>query len=92
MIPCSLPASYSLLLLSCCLQDYTAAEGEAAQTPEALQAAMGLAFLGEQGEEQGAAGQVNPQLRKHTYPEAELAFRKRNRRDIRPQAADNGAL
>ena len=58
--------------------------------PEPLQAAMALTVLAEHSERQDIAGQVNPQLRKHKYPEAESAFRKRNRRDIRPQAADNG--
>ena len=88
---CCLPAAQYLELLSWCLQDYVAAEGEGDRIPEALQAAMALVILAEQSEQQGAAGQVNPQLRKHTYPEAESAFRKRNRRDIRPQAANNGA-
>ena len=50
---------------------------------------MASAMLPEQSEQQGVAGQVNPQLRKHIYPEPELAFRKRNRRDKRPQAPNN---
>ena len=88
---CCLPAAQYLGLLSWCPQEYVAAEGEADRIPEALQAAMAAIALAEQNEQQGAAGQVNPQLRKHTYPEAESAFRKRNRRDIRPHAADAGA-
>lgn len=53
---------------------------------------MASTALGEQSEQQDVAGQVNPQLRKHKYPEAESAFRKRNRRDIRPQASNNGTV
>ena len=40
--------------------------------------------------QQGALGQVHPQLRKRTYPEEEHAFRKRNRRDVREQAPEKG--
>lgn len=37
----------------------------------------------------GPAGQFNPQLRKRIYSEAEVAARKKNRRDVR-EAARNG--
>ena len=90
-VACCLPAAWYISKRSPWrLQDYVAAEDKADELLEALQAVVPT-FLVEQSEQQGAAGQVNPQLRKHTYPEAESAFRKRNRRDIRPQAADNGA-
>ena len=55
--------------------------------PEPLRGAMISILLPEEDEQQGVTGQINPQLRKHKYPEAEPAFRKRNRRDVREQAA-----
>lgn len=55
--------------------------------PEPLRGAMISVLLPEEVEQQGVTGQINPQLRKHKYPEAEHAFRKRNRRDVREQAA-----
>ena len=79
--------SHDLCQALCSLQDYVAAEAD--QIPEPLRAAMASTILAEQSKQEGAAGQVNPQLRKHIYPEAESAFRKRNRRDMRLQGPDN---
>lgn len=55
--------------------------------PEALRAALGAVVNGGQASQAGAVGQVNPQLRKRVYTEAETDFRKRNRRDIKAASA-----
>ena len=59
--------------------------------PQSLLAALAAAQLDECETQEGAGSQVNPQLRKRSYPESEPAFRKRNRRDVRVQAAAAGA-
>ncbi|EIE21905.1 YVTN repeat-like/Quino protein amine dehydrogenase [Coccomyxa subellipsoidea C-169] len=51
--------------------------------PDALRAALRTVANGGQAAQTGALGQVNPQLRKRVYTEAETDFRKRNRRDIK---------
>jgi hypothetical protein len=54
--------------------------------PEQLQEALGTLTVDTRGEQRGVTGQLNPQLRKRQYNEAEIAARKRNRRDIRAAA------
>lgn len=73
----------------CLLQEYAASGDDA--VPEPIRAAVTSVLLQEQAQQQGASGQISPQLRKRTYPEAEPIFRKRNRRDVRMQAAAEGA-
>ena len=58
--------------------------------PEALRAALGAVASGGEASQAGALGQVNPQLRKRVYTEAETDFRKRNRRDIKAANAAGG--
>ena len=55
--------------------------------PEQLREAVGALAVDTRGEQQGVTGQLNPQLRKRQYSEAEMAARKRNRRDMRAEAA-----
>lgn len=75
--------------MACCLwQAYAPLRND--EAPEALLAALAAAQLEECREQEGAGSQVNPQLRKRSYPESEPAFRKRNRRDMRVQAAAAG--
>ncbi|BDA46966.1 probable tRNA (guanine-N(7)-)-methyltransferase non-catalytic subunit at N-terminal half [Coccomyxa sp. Obi] len=59
--------------------------------PEALRAALAAVVDGGQTVQAGPLGQVNPQLRKRVYTEAETDFRKRNRRDITHKAASAAA-
>ncbi len=59
--------------------------------PEALHAALAAIVDGAQTVQAGPLGQVNPQLRKRVYTEAETDFRKRNRRDIAHKAASTAA-
>ena len=75
--------------MACCIWQAYAALGREA-VPESLLAALVAAHLAEHGEQEGAGSQVNPQLRKRSYPESEPAFRKRNRRDVRVQAEAAG--
>lgn len=53
-------------------------------TPEVLRAELARITDGGQSDQ---LGQVNPQLRKRVYTEAEVGFRKRNRRDIKVASA-----
>jgi len=52
--------------------------------PEGLRAELAKITDGGQSDQ---LGQVNPQLRKRVYTEAEMDFRKRNRRDIKAASA-----
>ena len=69
-------------------QEYVSA-GE--EVPEALRAVLAAVVDGAQAAQAGPLGQVNPQLRKRVYTEAETDFRKRNRRDIAHKAASVAA-
>ena len=53
--------------------------------PQQLQAALAAVEVDAQVVQGGGipVGQFNPQLRKRVYSEAEIAARKRNRRDVR---------
>ena len=75
--------------MACCLRQAYAALGEE-EIPESLLTALAAAPLKEHEGQEGAGSQVNPQLRKRSYPESEPAFRKRNRRDVRVHAAAAG--
>ena len=75
--------------MACCLRQAYAALGDG-EVPESLLTALAAAQLEEHEGQEGAGRQVNPQLRKPSYPESEPAFRKRNRRDVRVQAAAAG--
>ena len=75
--------------MACCLRQAYAALGDG-EVPDSLLTALAAAQLEEHEGQEGAGSQVNPQLRKRSYPESEPAFRKRNRRDVRVQAAAAG--
>lgn len=68
----------------CGAQEFASSTADA--VPEQLRAAVEA--VGGAGRK-GPAGQFNPQLRKRVYSEAEVAARKKNRRDVRG-AALNG--
>ena len=75
--------------MACCLWQAYAALGDEG-VPDSLLTALAAARPEEHEGQEGAGSQVNPQLRKRSYPESEPAFRKRNRRDVRVQAAATG--
>ena len=56
--------------------------GEGA-VPARLREALAGLMMDVRGEHESGLGQLNPQLRKRQYSEAEIAARKRNRRDVR---------
>ena len=60
--------------------------------PAELRMALASLAVDMRGEHSSGLGQLNPQLRKRQYSEAEIAARKRNRRDVRAAAEAAAAL